>query len=130
MAQTPVTLKVDGLVEREVMMVTYAFNQATDIEGQMSGIPRGGFITIKVKAMNDGNAELLNWMIDPSLGKDGKIAFIETVKGSKMKDIEFKTAYCIGFTELWEEGTGHSEEIVISCKSIKNGGVTYESKWA
>ena len=65
MAKTPVTLKVDGLTEREVMMVTYSFNQATDTEGQMSGIPRGGKITIRVKALNDGNPDLLNWMIAP-----------------------------------------------------------------
>jgi hypothetical protein len=130
MAQTPVTLKIDGFTDREVMMVKYSFNQATDIEGQMSGIPRGGLITIRCKAMNDGNPDLLKWMVSPNLNKNGKIEFIETVKGGKMKSIEFKDAYCIDFTELWEEGTGHSEEIVISCRSITNGPVTYESKWA
>jgi len=130
MAQTPVTLKVKDFKDREVMSVKYAFNQATDIEGQMAGIPRGGFITIKVKAMNDGNNELFGWMVDPTMHKDGSIAFLNTIDNQKMKDIEFKTAYCIDFSETWEEGTGHSEEITISCKSIKNGQVTYESKWA
>ena len=67
MATTPVQLKVDGFTDREVMMVTYSFNQATDTEGQMSGIPRGGHITIRVKALNDGNPDLLNWMIAPNL---------------------------------------------------------------
>jgi hypothetical protein len=130
MASTPVQLKVDGFTDREVMMVKYSFNQATDVEGQMSGIPRGGKIVIRVKAMNDGNPDMLKWMTSPNLNKNGSIEFIETVKGSKMKTIEFKDAYCVDFIEHWEEGIGHSEEIVISCRSIKNGPVTYESKWA
>ena len=48
MAKTPVKLEVDGYKEREVMMVKYEFDQATDVEGQMSGIPRGGKINIRV----------------------------------------------------------------------------------
>ena len=54
MAKTPVKLEIDGYKEREVLMVTYAFDQATDVEGQMAGIPRGGIITVRVKALNDG----------------------------------------------------------------------------
>ena len=64
MAKTPVTMKVDGYKDREVMMVTYEFDQATDVEGQMAGIPRGGKITVRVKALNDGTPDLLAWMVD------------------------------------------------------------------
>ena len=49
MAKTPVTMKVDGYKDREVMMVNYEFEQETDVEGQMSGIPRGGKIQVRVK---------------------------------------------------------------------------------
>lgn len=130
MAKTPVTLKVDGFTDREVMMVKYAFNQAVDVEGQMAGIPRGGLITLRIKAMNDGNPDMLKWMTSANLNKNGSIEFIETVKGGKMKTIEFTDAYCIDFIELWEEGKGHSEEIIISCRTIKNGPVKYENQWA
>jgi hypothetical protein len=136
MAKTPVTLKVDGFVEREVAGVTYRFDQATDKEGQTTGIPRGGKITIKVKARNDGNCELLNWMISKSLAKDGKIEFMNSADAEKkMKDLEFKGAYCVDFTEHWEDTQGstalaHWEEITISCKSIVNQAVTYENDWA
>ena len=54
MAKTPVSMTIDGYKEREVLMVTYEFSQATDVEGQMAGIPRGGKITVRVKALNDG----------------------------------------------------------------------------
>ena len=46
---TPVVLKVKDFVAREVLLVNYKFNQATDQEGQVSGIVRGGQITIRVK---------------------------------------------------------------------------------
>ena len=48
---TPVVLKVKDFAEREVLLVDYKFNQATDTEGQVAGIVRGGQITIRVKAL-------------------------------------------------------------------------------
>ena len=136
MAKTPVTLKVDGYKEREVAEVTYSFNQATDKEGQTTGIPRGGTIIIKVKAMNDGNCELLSWMVDKSLSKDGCIEFMNSSDTSKkMKEVQFKGAYCVNFVEHWADTSGksdlaHWEEITITCKEITNQSVSYENEWA
>ena len=130
MAVTPVKLTVDGYKDREVQMVTYEFDQATDIEGQMAGIPRGGKMQSKVKALNDGTPELLAWMVERNLAKSGKIEFNETMTGKLMKTIEFEGAYCIDFDELWEEGVGHTESIVISCQKSKFGSVEYQNPWA
>ena len=44
MATTPVVMKVQDYKDREVQMVSYEFDQETDREGQMTGIPRGGKI--------------------------------------------------------------------------------------
>lgn len=130
MAATPVQLKVDGFKDREVLKVDYYFNQATDTEGQMAGIPRGGRINILVKALNDGNNELLKWMTTPDLGKKGSVYFKETKTGNKMKEIEFEDAYCVDFKETWEDKVGHAEAITLSCRKIKVGTVTYENAWA
>ena len=78
MAKTPVTMKIDGYKDREVMMVYYEFEQETDVEGQMSGIPRGGKIIVRVKALNDGTPDLLAWMTERNLPKNGSIEFLET----------------------------------------------------
>lgn len=136
MAKTPVKLKVDGFVDREVASVTYAFEQATDKEGQTTGIPRGGKIVLRVKALNDGNCELLHWMISKALAKSGKIEFMNTAEaGKKMKDVEFKDAYCVDFIEHWEDvhgndtDLGHYEEITLSCRSIVNQSVTFVNQW-
>ena len=68
--KTPVQLEVSGFEPREVMLVDYKFDQEVDREGQIAGIPRGGRITIRVKAMNDGNNQLLQWMLAPNDPRD------------------------------------------------------------
>ena len=130
MAKTPVKLEIDGYKEREVLMVTYEFDQATDIEGQMSGIPRGGKITIRVKALNDGTPDLLAWMVERKLPKNGVVTFMETKTGKVMKTIKFTNGYCIDFDEKWEDKKGHFEEIVITCQKIEFGSVVFENDWA
>ncbi len=78
---TPVVLEIKDFEPREVMMVDYKFDQATDREGQIAGIPRGGKVTIRVKAMNDGNNQLIQWMLDPTSPKDFSVKFVNTVDG-------------------------------------------------
>jgi hypothetical protein len=130
MAKTPVKLEINGYKEREVLMVTYEFDQATDIEGQMSGIPRGGKIKIRVKALNDGTPDLLAWMVERNLPKDGVITFMETKTGKVMKTIKFTNGYCINFDEKWEDKKGHFEEIIITCQKIEFESVVFENDWA
>ena len=138
MATTPVTLKVDGFADREVAAVTYSFNQAIDKENQPAGPPRGGKITIRVKAMNDGNVDLLKWMTSKSLAKKGSIEFMNSSDvDKKMKSVEFDGAYCVDFVEQWQDvqagdkdtSLAHWEEITLSCKKIVNGPITYENDW-
>ena len=123
MAKTPVTMKIDGYKDREVMMVNYEFEQ-------MSGIPRGGKITVRVKAMNDGTPDLLAWMTERNLPKNGSIEFLETKTGKAMKTIKFTNGYCVDFEEKWEDKAGHFEEIVITCKQIEVGSIKFENEWA
>ena len=129
MAQTPVTLKVTDFADREVMLVNYKFNQETDIEGQLVGIPRGGFVKIRVQAMNDGNNQLIQWMLAPNDARDMEIAFEKTTDGSAMKSIKGTGCYCVNYVEKWEEGKGHYEEILVVCQNLENGGVKYENAW-
>jgi hypothetical protein len=130
MAKTPVKIEIDGYKEREVQMVTYEFDQATDVEGQMSGIPRGGLIKVRVKALNDGTPDLLAWMVERNLPKNGTVTFLETKTGKSMKTIKFTNGYCVNFEEKWEDKKGHFEEIVITCQKIEFGSVVYENDWA
>ena len=100
---TPVILKVKDFENREVLMVDYKFNQATDREGQIAGIPRGGRLKVRVKAMNDGNSQLLQWMLAPNDPRNYK--------------------------ENWEDGQEHYEEIEIVCQKLENGPVGFSNPW-
>ena len=132
-----VTLKIDGFEDREVAAVTYSFTQATDKDNQPSGLPRGGKITLRVKAEDDGNVDLLKWMTSKSLAKKGSLLFMTSKDiDKKMKSIEFEDAYCVDFVEHWEDVTegrnvplAHWEEITIVCRKIANGPITYENEW-
>ena len=126
---TPVQLAVQDFEPREVILVDYAFTQATDIEGQIAGIPRGGRITIRVKAMNDGNNQLLQGMLAPNDPRDLKVTFSNTIDGTTMKEIEGKGCYCIHYVEKWEDGEQHFEEMQIVCQELKNGPVSFENPW-
>ena len=79
---------VKDFAAREVLLVDYKFNQATDREGQISGIPRGGRLNIRVKAMNDGNAELLGWMLAPTDPRDFSVKFKNTIDGLLLCEVQ------------------------------------------
>lgn len=126
---TPVKLEVKDFEEREVLSIDYRFNQETDIEGQITGIPRGGHVTVRVKALNSGNNQLIQWMLAANDPRDMKITFRNTVDGKTMKTLEGKGCYCIRYVEKWEDGQEHYEEIEIVCQDLKNGGVEYKNIW-
>ncbi len=130
MATTPVVMKIQDYKDREVMMVSYEFDQEVDREGQMTGIPRFQMLRVRVKALNDGTPELMAWMCDRFLKKDGSIEFLETKTLKVMKTIKFTGAYCVDFEEKWEDNIGHYEEILISCQNIEVGSVKFENAWA
>ena len=126
---TPVQLAVKDFEVREVMMIDYKFNQATDREGQISGIPRGGKVTVRVKAMNDGNNQLLQWMLSPNDPRDFTVTFYNTVDGSTMKELKGTNCYCTHYIEKWEDGKEHFEEIEIVCQKLDNGPVSFDNPW-
>lgn len=126
---TPVQLSVSDFETREVMLVDYKFNQTVDVEGQISGIPRGGMVTIRVKAMNDGNNQLLQWMLASNDPRDMTVTFYNTVDGSTMKELKGTGCYCVHYVEKWEDGADHFEEMVVVCQELSNGPVSFVNPW-
>ena len=130
MATTPVLLKVDGYQDREVQKVEYSFAKASDDEGQLTGIPRGGKISFVLKALNDGNPDMLDWMVQRNLAKKGTIIFNETKSGKEMKQIAFEGAYCVEYKEDWKDKEMHIETLTITCQNITFGNIEYKNEWA
>lgn len=126
---TPVTLAVKDFETREVLLIDYKFDQATDCEGQIAGIPRGGRLKVRVKAMNDGNNQLLQWMLSPNDPRDFTVTFFNTVDGSTMKELKGTDCYCVNYKEKWEDGQEHFEAIDVVCQKLENGPVGFVNPW-
>ncbi|MCQ2116775.1 MAG: hypothetical protein MJY76_01370 [Bacteroidales bacterium] len=127
---TSVTLKVKDFEEREVYSFDYSFDQATGVDGQIDGNPRGGCITVVVKAMNDGNNQLLQWMLEPDTARDVEIISLNTKDGSVKKTVKATTAYCCHFKENWIDRQMHTETITLTCQTLSVGTVEFKNKWA
>lgn len=124
------TLKVDGYTDREVVHFSFDFHQATDIEGRPAAITRGGRIHLKVRSLNEGNTQLLEWMVDPYLSKNGEISFLN-IQGNNMKTLKFKDAYCTEYEEIFDSLDDNSqyEVFTISAKEIEMNGVRHKNSW-
>ena len=96
---------------------------------RLPGIPRGGRVNIRVKAMNDGNAELLGWMLAPTDPRDFSVKFKNTIDGKDMKELKGTGCYCVKYKEYWADGEEHYEDIEIVCQKLENGPVAFENPW-
>ena len=128
MATRTATINADGIQEREVLFVRYELNQQTDVEGQPTGTTRGGKIYIKVKSNDDGNTELLEWMIDTYMSKSGTISFPNR-QGGEMKHLSFKEGYVVEYAETYDSTNSllQYEEFTISAKEIQVGNARHNN---
>jgi len=130
MATRTATINADGIQEREVLFVRYELNQQTDVEGQPTGTTRGGKIYVKVKSNDDGNTELLEWMIDTYMSKSGTISFPNR-QGGEMKHLSFKEGYVVEYAETYDSTNSllQYEEFTISAKEIQVGNARHNNRW-
>jgi len=130
MATRTATINADGIQEREVLFVRYELNQQTDVEGQPTGTTRGGKIHVKVKSNDDGNTDLLEWMIDTYMSKSGTISFPNR-QGGEMKHLSFKEGYVVEYSETYDSTNDllQYEEFTISAKEIQVGNARHNNRW-
>ncbi len=130
MATRTATISADGIQEREVLFVKYELNQQTDVEGQPTGTTRGGKIRVRVKSNDDGNTELLEWMIDTYMSKSGTISFPNR-QGGEMKHLSFKEGYVVDYAETYDSTNDllQYEEFTISAKEIQIGNARHNNRW-
>lgn len=130
MATRTATISADGIQEREVLFVKYELNQQTDVEGQPTGTTRGGKIHVKVKSNDDGNTDILEWMIDTYMSKSGTISYPNR-QGGEMKHLSFKEGYVVEYSETYDSTNEilQYEEFTISAKEIQIGNARHNNRW-
>ncbi len=130
MATRTATINADGIQEREIIFVRYELNQQTDVEGQPTGTTRGGKIYVKVKSNDDGNTDILEWMIDTYMSKSGTISYPNR-QGGEMKHLSFKEGYVVEYAETYDSTNSllQYEEFTISAKEIQIGNARHNNRW-
>ncbi|MDE6304153.1 MAG: hypothetical protein K2M01_04940 [Paramuribaculum sp.] len=130
MATRTATINADGIKEREIIFVKYELNQQTDVEGQPTGTTRGGKISVKVKSTDDGNTDILEWMIDTYMSKSGTISYPNR-QGGEMKNLAFKEGYVVEYSETYDSTNNllQYEEFTISAKEIQVGNAHHNNRW-
>ncbi|MDJ0364720.1 type VI secretion system tube protein TssD [Hymenobacter sp. H14-R3] len=132
MASFSAVFDAAGSEECEVVSCEYTFNQSTDDKGRPSSVVQGAFI--KVSLVSTDSVKLISWMLDPYKRADGKIVFKRGDQDSKMKELVFKEAYCVGYTETFDARRAESQasmvlSLIISANKIDVNGATLDNKW-
>ena len=121
-------LELDGNIYN-ILECKYEFVQPVDVTGKPKGMPEGGEILIRIEST--GNPELLGWMLDHNLVKNGKIVFYRRDAMSKLQELVFEKAYCIKFTEEFNSSNEEPLQIEMHLIAKKFGinGATHEKQW-
>ncbi len=121
-------LEIDG-ESYNVLDCRVSLQQAIDNSGKPSAEPHGGIVTIVVESTS--SSDFFRWMISNTETKDGEVIFYRRDAISKMRDLKFEKAYCIGYNEVFQSAntTPMRVELVLSAKSIAMNGVQFKRNW-
>ena len=108
-------LELDG-GSYNILECSYEFTQSIDSMGKPQGMP---------------NPDLLNWMLDHSQTKDGKIIFFRRDAMSKLQELKFEKAYCINFKEHFNANDSQplQIEMVLIAKTLDINGAAHQKNW-
>lgn len=101
---------VIGDKEFWVLGMSTELHQPVDSRGVPSGIPRGGFINLKLVGINHNVGLIIGWMISPTRQLNG---YIDIKAGrSVSRRIQFFDAYCVYYKEVFTEDIENWNEVI------------------
>ena len=121
--------KISSGRERNILSGAYAMLQETDPTGRPSSVTRGGKIHLTVEGT--GETDLFEWMTNSFERKDGSIVFKKRDSDATLKELKFKEAYIVKYTENFDS-TGENpltESFVLSAKEIELGNAMHINEW-
>lgn len=115
--------------EMTVLSFSISFGQAIDASGRPSQRPLGGIINLLVES--NSHTDFLEWMISPTMLKDGEIVFYKRDNLSSLKTIKFYHAYCVNYAEEFSatDDSPLQTRLTISAKKIQVKDTTFENEW-
>ena len=121
-------LNVDG-INYKVRNCTYGLRQKVDENGRPASQVMGGTIDIEIESSDDTN--IIDWMINRTGKKSGKIEFSKTDEEGVLKTIEFEDAFLTSFKENMDaiSNMPMTESLKLSAKKLTVNGVSHENVW-
>ena len=121
-------MEIDG-TKFKVRHCTYSLHQNVDENGRPASQVMGG--TIKVEIESSDDTSVIDWMIDRTGKKSGKIEFSKTDEEGVLKTIEFEDAFLTSYTESMDaiSNAPMVEDLLLSAKKITVNGVAHENVW-
>ena len=121
-------LHIDG-EEYNVLEFNIGFKQEIDTTSKPTGNAKGGVIKMIIEASQ--NSHFLTWMLNGDLTKDGKIVFYRRDALSKMKELSFTKAFCIGYDEQFTSTTEIPMRITMElvAKELTFGDAKFSNNW-
>ncbi len=122
-------IEIDGALHN-VLDCTFRFHQPVSENNKPDGSVKGGQIDVTIELSQ--HLDLLDWMVQPLMTKDGQVIFYKRDALSKQIALQFKEAFC---TQLTGNYDGVSEEplkvsFTISAKELRiNESVEYLNIW-
>ncbi|GAB3318789.1 hypothetical protein GCM10027299_10720 [Larkinella ripae] len=102
------TLSVDG-TDYTITWMLMRVSRDEDKRGVPSSRPEWGML-IGLDAMEDSTIK--NWMIDPTMQKDGKVVLHRIDEDATYKEIEFKKAYCALYKDEFFADTEYLNTVI------------------
>ena len=116
--------------EFDVLYSNYEFRRNTDSKGMPSSSVLGGRVKVTIESTEDTSVieAMLNSAFKPV---EGKIIYKKTEEDAKMKEIQFKNAYIVHYSETLDANNDVPMTITItfSAEEITVGSAALDNRW-
>ena len=119
-----------GSTEYNILTVEYAISQQVDVHNRPNGRPRGGIIDLTIES--GSNHDLIQWVVQDNMVKNGKIEFYRRDANSSQKTVEFKDGFCIYLKEIFVADGANPmvTKLTISSRELTILNVNIQNAWA
>jgi len=109
--------------------VSIEIEQGADQFGRPSTAAKGGKIEIQLFSVEDD--VIFDWMVHTKKILSGSINLYEADFETKLKEIKFEDAYCIEFSEKFEEAGDDNlvTRFIISAEKLSIGNIDLDNQW-
>ena len=109
--------------------VSIEIEQGADQFGRPSTAAKGGKIEIELFSVEDD--VIFDWMVHTKKILNGSINLYEADFETKLKEIKFEDAFCIEFSEKFEEAGDDNllTRFIISAEKLSIGNIDLDNQW-